>query len=776
MDKVRILESWKEISAHLGRNIRTCQLWEREYGLPVHRLDGSPKARVFAYAEELDRWLRRVSQEREPGGEGRDPGQAKNDLGSGSELQTLPPWNIGLIAGLVVLAVAAVAVSAFLLVRQSRVRWANDIAIPELERLVLSPDEEKAYELALRVEKIAPSSLRLAQLMPLVSGNLAVETYPPGAEAYVRPYDQPEAPWQALGRTPVEGRRVSKGPKHWRVVRAGFSEAEGSVNVPSGDTEAIRIQLEEEARTPKGMVHVPGDICALRQFQVRSAPPLALGDFWIDRYEVSNREYGLFVEAGGYEDPRFWRFPFEQDGRTLSWEEAMRILVDRSGRPGPATWEQGACPAGREDYPVTGISWYEAAAYAEFTGKRLPSAYHWNLAAGLMREMDYVVPSSNLGGQALAPTGAFRGLGCHGTYDMAGNAKEWCSNEAGGDRVNLGGAWNEAQYWFFLFDHYPPFMRADNFGFRCMKDVGAGETVERAHARLAIRPEPDYAAMTPCPDAVFEAYRSLYGYTRTDLAARVDSRRDWSPDTILEKVSFLDAGGGARIVAYLFLPRKARPPYQSVVYVPGSSAFSLDSIFDYSVVRNREAELFTRGGRAFVFPVLWNTFERRERSLPPRSREFLRDRMIRHHRELARTLDYLETRPDFDTEKIAYQGLSWGAYAGPVHLALEKRFKAAIFVGGGFYWEMHDPDRGSPEWDTINFAPRVDAPVLMQQGRYDAFYPLDTNARLFFQLLGTPEADKYLIVYPTGHSVWLLNESRRDMFGFLDKYLGRPDR
>lgn len=57
MENRRILESWKEIGAHLGRNTRTCQRWESELGLPIHRLDGTPKARVYAYADELDRWL-----------------------------------------------------------------------------------------------------------------------------------------------------------------------------------------------------------------------------------------------------------------------------------------------------------------------------------------------------------------------------------------------------------------------------------------------------------------------------------------------------------------------------------------------------------------------------------------------------------------------------------------------------------------------------------------------------------------------------------------------
>lgn len=57
MENRQVLESWKEISAHLRRGVRTCQRWELELGLPIHRLDGTPKARVYAYADELDRWI-----------------------------------------------------------------------------------------------------------------------------------------------------------------------------------------------------------------------------------------------------------------------------------------------------------------------------------------------------------------------------------------------------------------------------------------------------------------------------------------------------------------------------------------------------------------------------------------------------------------------------------------------------------------------------------------------------------------------------------------------
>jgi hypothetical protein len=51
---------------------------------------------------------------------------------------------------------------------------------------------------------------------------------------------------------------------------------------------------------------------------------------------------------------------------------------------------------------------------------------------------------------------------------------------------------------------------------------------------------------------------------------------------------------------------------------------------------------------------------------------------------------------------------------------------------------------------------------------------VETNLQILFNLLGTPEKDKHLLLYETGHSVWLVNESRKDRLDFLDKYLGPP--
>ncbi len=54
-----ILHSWKEISAYLDRDVRTCHRWEDELELPIHRIDeNSPRSKVFAYKKEIDEWLR----------------------------------------------------------------------------------------------------------------------------------------------------------------------------------------------------------------------------------------------------------------------------------------------------------------------------------------------------------------------------------------------------------------------------------------------------------------------------------------------------------------------------------------------------------------------------------------------------------------------------------------------------------------------------------------------------------------------------------------------
>jgi iron(II)-dependent oxidoreductase len=90
--------------------------------------------------------------------------------------------------------------------------------------------------------------------------------------------------------------------------------------------------------------------------------------FFLDRYPVTNRQFYEFVSAGGYQQPALW------DEAILP---GVLEFVDRGGNPGPKYWQKGCYPEGEEKHPVVGISWYEAAAYARWAGKRLPSDAEW---------------------------------------------------------------------------------------------------------------------------------------------------------------------------------------------------------------------------------------------------------------------------------------------------------------------------------------------------------------------------------------------------------------
>ena len=62
MPEKTVLDSWKEISSYLKRSEKTCRRWEKKLGLPIHRLEDSPRARVFAYKQELDAWVQKTQR------------------------------------------------------------------------------------------------------------------------------------------------------------------------------------------------------------------------------------------------------------------------------------------------------------------------------------------------------------------------------------------------------------------------------------------------------------------------------------------------------------------------------------------------------------------------------------------------------------------------------------------------------------------------------------------------------------------------------------------
>jgi hypothetical protein len=157
---------------------------------------------------------------------------------------------------------------------------------------------------------------------------------------------------------------------------------------------------------------------------------------------------------------------------------------------------------------------------------------------------------------------------------MAGNMKEWSWNQTRDRRYILGGAWNEPSYQFRDADARLPFDRSPNNGFRTIK---SGVPVPAAALGAVERLERDYRTEKPADDERFNVYVGLFSYDHTKLNASIESVDDSSPMWRVERITYEAAYGNERISAYLFLPKHAAPPYQTVVYFPHGSSLSLRS-------------------------------------------------------------------------------------------------------------------------------------------------------------------------------------------------------
>lgn len=621
--------------------------------------------------------------------------------------------------------------------RNARLSWARNEALPEIERLFDEGDRDAALRLAREASEVIPDDPFLERYLENIAIPLSLDSDPPGAAVYTKGYEHPEREWIHIGETPLEQVIVPL-PARFRVEKEGYVPFEGA---PFGGTRwTFRLFRQDE--TPSGMVHVPAG-----EVQMGGAP-IALGDFWIDRFEVTNREFKAFVDAGGYLDDGLW--PPEAD---------RGAFVDATGRPGPAGWTLGGYAEGEDDLPVGGVSWFEASAYAAWIGKSLPTAFHWRLAAqqGIFSE---ILRWSNFDAKGPAEVGSYAGLGPNGTYDMAGNVREWVVNRTGDARYILGGAWSDPDYLYRDTDAANPHNRSLINGFRCMRTVASPP----AEALAAIdKPVYDHRQDTPVGDDVYALVRQSFDYDARELDAEVEVLDDGHEPWRHELVSVVPAYGDERLRIHLYLPRHAEPPYQAVVYFPPSSALYLR---DGSNPNFPFGYFIPRSGRVLVYPIYQGTYERQYERRGPNDD---RDLTIQIGKDLRRTVDYLMTRDDVDGDKLAFYGLSWGGTLGPVMTAIEPRFKASVLQAGSL---RRRPEGWPPVAVPQNFAPRSTLPTLMINGRRDLGNPLETNIQPMFDLLGTPAEHKRLVVLEGGHVPGTPNEVIREVLGWLDLYLG----
>ena len=648
--------------------------------------------------------------------------------------------------------------------RGRKAQWARDVAVPEIARLTDAGKVSEAFDLAAEASRYLPEDTRqLAELRPLFSRAATIRSEPAGADVLWKEYSATGSEWRSLGRTPLEGVVVPAVFGRLRIEKDGYEPLLLATSLAAETS----VTLDKAGSLPDNMVRVPASVFNMPLPGLDHLKAEPIGAFLIDKWEVTNRAFKRFMDSGGYLDQKYWKHAFVLDGRVLSWDEAAARFKDRTGRTGPATWEAGTYPDGQADYPVSGVSWYEAAAFAEFAGKSLPTIYHWYTAAG-MGASTYIVPLSNVGGSGPAEAGSYQGAGPFGTSDMAGNVREWCWNSSTreGQRFILGGGWNDPAYGF---DSdavtQPPFDRSASNGFRCIRYLG--ETQDQARSARVIHSSfRDLFTEKPSSDKEVDAFLRQYAYDQAPLDARVVSTDASPEDWTTERVTFDAAHGGERMQAYLVLPKRAARPLQVVFMWPGDSGLQLAS--SNTPRTFRMFDFIVKSGRAVLFPVFKGMYERRDglEATVPNETAAYRDRVVAWVKEARRSIDYLETRREIDIGKLAYFGHSWGGRLSGIALAGDARFKVAVLYVAGFRFPP-----SMPEVDPFNFVRRVKIPVLMLNGRYDHYFPVETAQKPMFMMLGTPEADKKWLVYDGGHFV-PRDQLVKETLAWLDRYLG----
>jgi serine/threonine-protein kinase len=241
--------------------------------------------------------------------------------------------------------------------RQARERrWAREQAMPQILALAEAGSWEPAYQLARRVERILPGDSLFNALRPRFARRVTIHTVPAGAAVWRKDYTASDTTWLLLGRTPLDSALIAingggGGPlnaNRLRIEAPGYRTLD-LVGLPFRDSV---IRLDRDDAIPREMVRVEGGKLGVEYPGFEQIAPVQLGDYLMDRLEVTNRDYKRFVDSGGYRRREFWEEPFVRDRRALSWEAAMRLMTDRTGRPGPSTWEAGEYPRDQADYPV----------------------------------------------------------------------------------------------------------------------------------------------------------------------------------------------------------------------------------------------------------------------------------------------------------------------------------------------------------------------------------------------------------------------------------------
>jgi hypothetical protein len=681
-------------------------------------------------------------------------------------------WDLKAVRySVIVLALVAVTAVIYLQVQYSaKKKKLLTETIPQMKEKVSSIDplttDPRVFDLFLTAteldEKVTDNE-DLYEILNMTSVKLSLFSTPSGADFYIKPYQRPDTAWYYIGKSPLQNIRFPRGIFRMKIEKEGFN-IEETVFRPRGDAagDSLYFKLLTSQEIPEDMLFIPGRFVGYYYMFPggTNLRPAKTGDFFVDRNEVTNADFQEFVDKGGYKKPAYWKESFVKGGDTLSWKASMEQFKDKTGWPGPAGWELGEFPDGKEDFPVSGISWYEAAAYADFMEKNLPTIYHFDILG--FNAMPEMIKYGNFNGESAVPVQSTKDLLWGGTYNLAGNVSEWIynANEDNTRRWAVGGNFREPDYQFRFPQSYDSWTRTEFLGLRCIRYVD--DTLKSALETSFFGISKGYTEDEVVSDEIFELFKQRWDYEKRPLHPVILEER--KEDAYIKQLVQFDVPyEDLPLKLIIWIPLNTKPPYQTVVSWRGvgmrmASEFNFDSLGIWA------EEHYLKSGRAVILPIYYSTYGRGLKFGSPMFKFDPHDTYCVIDAQL--TCDYIFQNDSLDNDRIAFSGFSWGALRSPFVLAMEKRFKVAIAMLAGLKrWRNDEP------WHyMLHYLPRVNTPMLLLGGRYDAEYPFESQ-KAFIDFLGTPDDQIRWVSYDTGHYLpW--SEAINESLAFLDKYFG----
>lgn len=579
------------------------------------------------------------------------------------------------------------------------------------------------------------------------SRKISVDTDLEGTQVFIKYFR--DSIWNYIGLTPIDSIRVPE---------LGFDTNDFNLKLINGDIEYLPEGGEYGFFDMSLIKELPPGFTFKRTKEkiFMNFPGIFLGSenvipaFGVSKTEVSNRQYKKFLEDGGYENPDYWDFPIKIKGENYYFKNSIKLFTDKFGKFGPKNWTYGEYPEGEGNYPVRGISWFEARAYAKYKGLSLPNIFQWLDAAKLSGFTAKIpdISGSNYNSGTLKEVN-FQINNTEILPNIAGNVREWVTNSHGLDRKGiLGGSYETKEYTFNSFYSLSPFNRSIQNGLRLVKNLSNKNSLNE---NLIIKHiERDFKLEKNVSDEVFEVYKSQFDYPKTPLDVKENFIELPNKKYLIEKFEMATPyKSDEKLYGYIISSKKTEKTKPIIEFPSAGAIFNNELIINDQTIK--EYKHLLDEGYSVIIPVYYNTWGR-EKTIKdwwPNETEEYKNTIIKIGKDFKKVIDYLETKKNLDISKLSYMGYSWGSVTSNILLAIDKRItSAAIFVGGLML------QKSRKEIESHLYVRRIKIPILHIVGKLDGIFEFEDSFLPWDELIGTNKEDKLTIILDkVGHGL-----------------------